>query len=316
MLQQKVPINNTNNMKVCAVVVTYNASKWVDKCFGSMRNSSVPIKAFAIDNDSADDTVRLIRENFSEVEIIETGANLGFGRGNNIGIKKSIAEGADYVLLLNQDAWLEKDTIQKLINIAEQDRKFGILSPFHLDVSGTKLERQFVEFLSYNYNGMLVSDLYLNAVQKVYPTKYIHAAAWLLSKKCLEKVGGFDPLFYHYGEDDDMLQRVKYFGFQVGIVPDATITHDGVYKTWDMMEWNENRNIIIAYHQLKQISSPFRSNLLAYIKSSFDELTTLLVFRKFKKFRFRFKIFRKVIWNIKKIKRSYRDSFTEGAFLK
>jgi GT2 family glycosyltransferase len=288
--------------------------KWIGGCLDSLRTNDHSLKVVVIDNLSTDGTFDYIKQNFPEVELINANANLGFGKANNIGLRIAIAQNADYVFLLNQDTRIEKNTITELLNAAEANKEYGILSPFHLSPANT-LERQFAGFLSYQYTDMLVSDMFFNQLKQVYPTSYIHAASWFMSVSCVKKTGGFDPLFSHYGEDDDYMQRAKYFGFKLGLVPKALITHDATYKTWEMIEWDENRNLIIAYLQLKKMVPRFRSNLLAYLKTTFDEFTTLLLFRKFKKLRFRIKVFFKVVKNMKTIRQSLCESFSEQAFL-
>jgi GT2 family glycosyltransferase len=68
--------------------------------------------------------------------------------------------------------------------------------------------------------------LYFNTLKEVYASKYINAAGWLLPKNTLNTIGGFDPIFYHYEEDDDYLNRVLYHGLKVGFVPAARMVHD------------------------------------------------------------------------------------------
>jgi GT2 family glycosyltransferase len=311
----KEKTNNILNKRIHVIVITYNGKAWIRKCFGSLLNSTVPLEIYAIDNGSSDGTASLIKENFPAVHLIETGTNLGFGKANNIGLKMAVEQNADYVFLLNQDTWIEKNTIAELLSVAENNKEYGILSPFHLSINDNRLETQFTEFLSYKFTGMLASDMYFNQLKAVYPTTYIHAASWFMPLCSVKKIGAFDPLFAHYGEDDDYMQRAQYFGIKMGLVPKALLTHDGVYKTWQMVEWDKNRNLIVAYQQLKRMVPKFHSNLLAYLKTSFDELTTLLLFRKFKKFKFRLGVFYTVLKNMKKIRKSYHASFNEGAFL-
>ena len=302
-------------MKVLAIVVTYNGEFWISKCLQSLTTSSHPVDVVVIDNLSADNTVDIIKKEFPAIEIIEAGENLGFGKANNIGFKKALKENADFIFLLNQDAWIHRNTIAELLSIATTIEGFGILSPFHLKADHSTLERTFVDFISAAYNEKIIEDLYLQELKPVYETSYVHAAAWLISKECLETVGGFDPIFKHYGEDDDYLQRARYFGFKIGLVPSATIVHDAVYKSWDLVEWDENRNMVVELQHLKRMFPHFRTNVLSYFKRGFDELTTLLLFRKFKKLRFRFKMMSKALLNIKAIHSSYKNSFTKGAYL-
>lgn len=289
--------------------------RWIDKCLGSLMTSTHPLHVIVIDNLSEDETAKYIKLNFPGIMLIEAGANLGFGQANNIGLRRALQENADYVFLLNQDTWIQQNTIDELLKAATENPDFGIVSPFHLDASEANLERLFLDLFD-RYNSALIPDMFFKKLQAIYETGYIHAASWFLSRKCVITTGGFDPLFFHYGEDDDYLQRAKYFTFKAGLVPTAFIVHDAYYNTWEKVEWNENRNLVIAYQQLKKMSSSFRSNVLAFFKTGFDELTTLLLFRKFKKFRFRFKVLWKAILQIKKVQKSYKSSFAKGAFLK
>ena len=214
-------------MKLFAITVTYNGLKWLDKCFGSLIGSSLPVNIIAIDNASTDGTPEYIRKHFPEVDLIENKENLGFGQANNIGIRKAYDAGADYVFLLNQDAWVEKDTIEKLVEVAEKNPEFGIVSPMHLYGAGDKLDFNFSNWIGPNYCKGFYSDLFLNKIEdRIYKTDYVNAAAWLLSRKCVETVGGFNPLFFVYGEDDNYLQRTHYHKLQVGVYPFAKILHD------------------------------------------------------------------------------------------
>ncbi len=212
---------------VFAIIVTFNGLKWIDNCFGSLTNSSLPIKIIAIDNASTDSTPEYIRKHYPEVDLIENEKNLGFGQANNIGIRKAYDAGADYVFLLNQDAWVEKDTIEKLVAVAEKNPEFGIVSPMHLNGKGDALDFNFSNWIGPNYCNGFYSDLFLGKLEdRIYKTDYVNAAAWLLNPKCIETVGGFNPLFFVYGEDDNYLQRTHYHKLKVGVYPSARIFHD------------------------------------------------------------------------------------------
>ena len=100
---------------ILVVIVTFNASKWVKKCLGSVEDSSLPADVLVIDNGSTDDTLPLIRKHVPQVRIIEAGENLGFGAANNKGFRIALDEGYQFAYLLNQDAWLEPDTLEKLV---------------------------------------------------------------------------------------------------------------------------------------------------------------------------------------------------------
>lgn len=213
---------------IFVIIVTYKGHKWYERCFTSLRDSEYPVQTIVVDNASNDGTVEYIREYFPEIHLIESEENLGFGRANNIGMRYALDNGCDYVFLLNQDAWIEPNTIFELLRVAEKNPEYGILSPIHLNADKSSIEPHLLSYIANDKitDSTLVQDLYFNTVKEVYTSKYINAAGWLLSKNALNTIGGFDPIFYHYEEDDDYLNRVLYHGLKVGIVPTARMVHD------------------------------------------------------------------------------------------
>ena len=218
-------------MKIYAVVVLYNGEKWIDRCFGSLRASQSPLTVIAVDNASSDHGLERIRSDYPEVQIIQSAKNLGFGAANNIAMRKAYEEGADFFLLLNQDAWIEPSTVGSLVEVQARDEKYDLLSPMHLTGSGSNLEYGFSRFLKPSSCPNLISDLYFQRTEdRVYPISFAPAAAWLLTRRCVEIVGGFSPTFFHYGEDDNYTQRVHYHGLQMGVYPFAKIFHDTEFR--------------------------------------------------------------------------------------
>ena len=193
-------------MKVCIVIVTYNGMAWLAKCLASIpKEYSVVV----IDNNSTDNTVPYIEQHFSQIKLFKESKNLGFGQANNKGISYALKQGADYVYLLNQDAYLEANTIEKLIEMHQQDHTFGVLSPFHYTDGFKSLDANFLMYLErYGVHQQIIMDANEDTLKNVYEITFVNAAGWLLTKEVLEKVGGFDPIFFHYGEDRNYCQRV------------------------------------------------------------------------------------------------------------
>jgi GT2 family glycosyltransferase len=213
-------------MKVFAIVVTFNGLKWIDKCLNSLLNSSIWVDVIVIDNQSADDTVSCINENFPQVHLVKTDKNLGFGKANNIGIKYALDNGADYIFLLNQDAWVNTDVLQNLIEIHQQNNEYGILSTVQLNGKGNALDYNFSLVCSVPNCPGLLSDVYLKTEKKIYAINFVMAAMWLIPSSVVFRVGLFDPIFPHYGEDLDYIQRAASFGYKAGICPGNNGFHD------------------------------------------------------------------------------------------
>jgi GT2 family glycosyltransferase len=215
---------------VYAIVVTYNGMQWIDRCLQSLFNSSCKPFVIVIDNNSADETVAHIQTHYPLAELMQPGKNLGFGQANNIGFKMAIARHAAYIFLLNQDAWTEPDTIEELMRAHSAHPEYGILSPVHFNGSGTELDAHFSMYVSSAVNfGKLFEVEKSHSLQSnstVVSVPFVNAAAWLISASCLQTTGGFDPVFFHYGEDSNYAQRAAFKRFKTGVVPAVKIFHD------------------------------------------------------------------------------------------
>ena len=209
--------------RILTIVVTYNGMRWADRCFGSLSMSGVPTDVIAIDNGSTDGTPEYISENFPQVKIVATGENHGFGRANNIGLRYALEHGYEYVYLLNQDAWIFPDTFGTLIEAMEADRSYGIMSPMQMAAC---IDRPDPRFERWCPKAALRDVDSRFRKGKVYAVKFVMAAHWMISRECLENVGGFSPAFTHYGEDDNLVHRAIYKGYRIGIHSGTKAVHD------------------------------------------------------------------------------------------
>ncbi len=237
--------------KIYIIIVTYNGMKWIDKCLSALSKSTSEHQVIIIDNASTDGTSEFIKKYYQDVKVLEQRQNLGFGIANNIGLSLALKENCDYVFLLNQDVYIFPETIHTLIQVANNNKNYGIISPVHLDGTGNKLDQSFVYYLKKEGKNDLLSDLILNKVIKdIYSLNMINAAAWLLPVKTLNIVGGFHPMFFLYGEDDNYCQRVLYHGLEIGIVPSAFIVHD-----------SDNNNLILPEEGSDQYFEKFLNQI-------------------------------------------------------
>ncbi|WP_223608941.1 glycosyltransferase family 2 protein [Chryseobacterium sp. OSA05B] len=218
--------------EIYIIIVTYNAMKWAERCFTSLRKSSVPVKCIVVDNGSVDSTQEYIRNNFPEVDFTQSETNLGFGKANNIGIEKAYKNGADFFYLMNQDAWLYEDSMEKMLEVYQnhpRQEEVGIISPIHIDGTEKYMDIFLDQYIAKNYEKTrMISDLYFQTLKPWYEIHFINAAHWLLPRKTIESVGGFNPYFFHYGEDDEYVNRVHFHNMKVILVPGSKVVHDGV----------------------------------------------------------------------------------------
>jgi N-acetylglucosaminyl-diphospho-decaprenol L-rhamnosyltransferase len=246
--------------KVFAVVVSFNGAQWVDRCFGSLRNSIFPITTILVDNRSTDRTLALVRSTFPDVQIISNPENEGFGKANNQGIIKALAAGADYIFLLNQDAWIEPGTVGHLVDACIQNQGYGVISPMHFTGAGDKLDHNFEFYLSKDYATEMIYHWIAERPVAVHPSQFINAAAWMVSRKCFERVGGFGYLFFHYGEDYDFIHRLNFFDLKLGFTGGARIFHDRENRKRELF-FNDGQSLVKYFYigSLVRMTTPERS---------------------------------------------------------
>lgn len=256
-------------MKVLVIIVSYNFERWIDRCLGSLQQSEHPVDIVVIDNASQDHTVQRIKEHYPYIRLIESKNNLGFGKANNIGMQIALEEGYEAVFLMNQDAWIAKDAIGILSQLCQEQPSYGILSPVHLTGNGDKPDPGFgiyaqMESLTQLPNG-----------KNLLPLSFVNAAFWMIPVSVLKKVGGFCPLFYHYGEDKDYVNRLHYHGYRIGYSPLAfgchdreyrPLTHAGFLRTEYVYHLSEYANIRHSFPKA------FGFAVLATLKKSFESL--------------------------------------------
>lgn len=254
-------------LKVFVIVVTYNGMQWYDRCFTSLRNSTIPVQTIVVDNASGDGTVDYIKENYSEIHLIESKENLGFGKGNNLAMRYALDHGCDYVFLLNQDAWIEDaDMLGKLVLLSLRHPEYGVISPMHIKPDKQSLNIM-IGYGANAYTHRIISDLYCGTIKEIYQTNYVNATAWLLPRNTLSVLGGFDPLIFHYGEDDDYLHRMIYHKLKIGVCLSAFVVHDhqGCLKDAKQLQYFHDLNLLVDY---LDINHPFSigNYLIRYIK--------------------------------------------------
>lgn len=210
-------------MKVLVIIISYNFERWMERCLESLRLSKHPVDVVVIDNDSKDRSIERIRKDYPEVRLIVNGANLGFGKANNIGLGIALEEGYDFAFLLNQDAWIDTQTIGKLVELSRQHPSYGILSPVHLTGKGDNPDPGFGHYAHLQHLSELPD-------KDILPISFVNAAFWMIPVAVLKKLGGFCPLFYHYGEDKDFVNRLHYHQYQIGYSPKVFGNHDREYR--------------------------------------------------------------------------------------
>ena len=206
--------------KCCVVIVTYNAEKWLDVCLGPFVKLPKDMAVVVVDNMSSDNTVKIIKNKYKFVKLFETGENLGFGRANNVGMIWALKQNFEHVFLLNQDAEISINSLNKLCEIQDENPQYYCLSPLQYNTK-EKLDKNFEKYLS---NNKLINTV-KKLRQDAYDIEFTNAALWMLSRKCIETVGVFNPSFLHYSEDSNYAQRIYFHGGKMGVAPKIKAFH-------------------------------------------------------------------------------------------
>lgn len=259
----------SDKTKIYAIVVTYNAMRndWIFKCLESIQCSSLRPKIIVVDNNSSDQTLNFIEDNYADIICFKQSVNIGFGQANNIGIKYAYENGADYILLLNQDATLDKYALERMLSHSDG---MSLLSPVHLNGNGTAVDTLFkytIKSIEKIYDDILITGK-LNAS---YYSGEVCAACWLMPRYLIETIGGFNPLFFHYSEDNNYYHRLIFHKVKTIIVTDAIMYHDRkIYGDINAFHKNKVKRDIVLL--ACNINLNFPKRLYNYAKTLFHYL--------------------------------------------
>lgn len=193
------------------------------------------IEIFVIDNASKDGSAEMIRQEFPEIHLIINKTNVGFGRANNQALP--FVHGR-YILLLNTDAFVDPDTIQKTVDFMESNPKTGILgvrllgrdgvlqpscryfpTPINSFLFRTGLNKLFTSV-------KMVDDMTWDHDQ-VRDCDWVPGCYYLIRKDVIDQVGLFDPRYFLYSEEVDHCFSAKNAGWNVTYFPYASVVHIG-----------------------------------------------------------------------------------------
>jgi GT2 family glycosyltransferase/SAM-dependent methyltransferase len=217
--------------KVSIIVLNWNGLVDTKECLESLQNVAYENKEIiVVDNGSSDGSQEYIRKNYHDVILLENNENLGYAEGNNRGIQVALEKGAEYIFLLNNDTLVDNDAIFKLIEISKTDARIGFLGPkiyyysepIRIWSAGGKLSKWFIHSGGKHIGYRKIDRGQFECIKE---TDYVSGCAILIKKSVFEQIGLFDPKFFCYYEEADLIVRSKRKGFKVIFVPKAKVWH-------------------------------------------------------------------------------------------
>ncbi|WP_369793429.1 glycosyltransferase family 2 protein [Lacinutrix sp. Hel_I_90] len=204
-------------LKLSVIILNYNVRYFLELCLHSVEAATrlVDAEIIVVDNHSQDDSCEMVKALFPKVKLIENQENLGFSKGNNIGVAK--AKG-DYICILNPDTVVAEDAFRTLLKFAEAQNNFGSVGCRLIDGNG--------DFLPESKRNIPTPKVAINKIfgkTKGYYAAHLEAAAigkvavlvgafMLLKRSVYQQVGGFDEDYFMYGEDIDLSYKITQAG--------------------------------------------------------------------------------------------------------
>ncbi|MCC6282632.1 MAG: glycosyltransferase [Saprospiraceae bacterium] len=226
-------------MRLSIIIVNYNVRHFLEQALGSVRRAlhNIPAEVWVVDNNSVDDSVRMVQEKFPEVRLIANTDNPGFAVANNQAIRQSTGE---YVLLLNPDTLVEEHTFSKCLAFMDLHPDAGALGCKLIDGTGKFLpesKRGFPSpwvafcktfglstifprsrFFNRYYLGYLDAD-------KTNEVDVLAGCFMFMRRSALDRAGLLDEAFFMYGEDIDLSYRIIQAGYKNYYFPETKIIH-------------------------------------------------------------------------------------------
>ncbi len=222
-------------MQVSIVIVSYNATAFLDQCLWSCQNAlkNISGEIIVVDNDSPEKVVENLKPFYPEVNFIESKENLGFSKANNLGVEHAKGK---YVLILNPDTILPENLFENILPFYQQTNNIGALGVRLIDANGkyhpeskrnlptvlNSFEKLF-PFIKFSgdksYYNLRLKD------QEIGQTTVLVGAFMFLEKEIYQKVGGFDERYFMYGEDIDFSYSIELLGYQNYYKGDISVIH-------------------------------------------------------------------------------------------
>jgi GT2 family glycosyltransferase len=218
--------------ELSVIVLTHNTCELTLSCVRSVLADCPAAEIIVVDNASSDGTFEAVQTAFPGVRVILNDANLGFARGNNLGLA---AARGPYLLLLNSDTIVQPGALGALVRFIDAHPEAGACGPMLLNEDGSVQPSgrslptawRLIVDMTRMYR-LWQSDMFEERgrdYRQVARVGELSGAALMIRREAYERVGGFDPALFAYYEDVDLCKRIGDAGYAIYYVPDARIIH-------------------------------------------------------------------------------------------
>ncbi len=251
---------------LAVVILSFNTKELTRRCLESIYNNKweSDLQVILVDNASSDSTVEMVKKEFSKVQLIISPENLGFSRGNNLGLE---AADAKYYLFLNSDTEVLPGSLDSLLKFAQNSPEdYGIISAKLLNPDKTlQPNAGYLPYFGAMFNWLSGLDDIFQVLGITIPSYHqqnssfynkskvvgwVSGTAFMVSRKLVKEVGGWDKNIFMYAEDVDYCLRAQKAGFKVSWTDKAEIIHIGGASSKDPQyrQWlGEFKGLIYVY---------------------------------------------------------------------
>jgi len=208
--------------KVVSIVLNWNRPADTISCVRSLQGQHYPaLDVLVIDNGSTDGSESYLRAHLPDIELLQSGRNLGFGGGCNVGMAQALDRRADYIWLVNNDATVSPGTLGAMVALAEGAPQVGAVGAVIHDADGSERVQCW---------GGGVVNLWLGTTRsnvRPGPTDFLSGGCLLLRCDALRGVGLFDTQrYFMYWEDVDLCLRLRRAGWELAVADDTQVWHE------------------------------------------------------------------------------------------
>lgn len=223
-----------SQVSVAVLVLNYNNWQETIKSIKALRLSAYKnLNILLIDNKSTNDSEKQLRSLFPDVNFIQTGRNLGYAGGNNVGIQQALSDGIDHILILNNDCILDKVCITEMVKVMQSDNSIGMVSPkvYEHDTVISHAGCNFSWRLPYYTASRGAGRVDDGSFDQPDFLETAQGDCLLVSSKMIKEIGLIPEVFFLYYEDTDWCYRARQAGWKIAYAPKAVAIHPGSLST-------------------------------------------------------------------------------------
>ena len=245
-----------NNLPyVWIIIPTWNRGPDLVECIKSLKSQTYEnIDIVVIDNGSEDDTVNLVKNQYSEIQLLELGKNYGASYATNQGFKFALSHNADLIFRLDSDTILAENYLELLVEFLNKEPDAGIVSGRIFSYyQPEKIIYPGGDYWKWNLSPKYFDQLKNLDIDDISPkeVKLLPSTGMLITRKTIERLKGFDEDYLVYYEDFDFCLRAVKSKIKLYMIPQARIWHKVFSQKksdWIAIQWNRSKMIFYRKH--------------------------------------------------------------------